>query len=88
MFNEEEPIRKRTFYNNCVSALQQGADKVDINEKKYLGDSYVIVDDEVVNIQLFKIEPKERNDSKDYVQYMFAFHFPNENAGFVKVKKS
>lgn len=87
MFNEDEPLRKRTFTNNCVSALQQGADKVDINERKYLGDSYVIVDEEAVNIQLFKIEPKEINDSKDYIQYMFSFHFPKENVGFVKVKK-
>ena len=67
--------------------MQQGADKVDINERKYLGDSYVIVDEEAVNIQLFKIEPKEINDSKDYIQYMFSFHFPKENVGFVKVKK-
>lgn len=88
MFNEDEPIRRRTFTNDCVSALQQGADKVDINERKYLGDSYVIVDEEAVNIQLFRIEPKERNDSKDYIQYMFSFHFPKENVGFVKVKKS
>ena len=87
MFNEDEPLRKRTFTNDCVSALQQGADKVDINERKYLGDSYVIVDEEAVNIQLFKIEPKEINDSKDYIQYMFSFHFPKENVGFIKVKQ-
>lgn len=84
MFNSENEIRERTFTNYAVSALQQGADKVDEQERKYLGDSSVIVDENAINIQIFKIQPKKYSD--DYWQYMVSIHFPQTKIGFVKGK--
>lgn len=85
MFNDENKFRERSFSSEyAVSALQQGADKVDENERKYLGDSSVIVDDNAINIQIFKILPKKYNS--DYLQYMISIHFPQTKTGFIKEK--
>lgn len=82
MFSGENEIRKRSFTNEAVSALQQGADEVNENERKYLGDSFVIVDESAINIQLFKIQPKKYNE--DFLQYMVSIHFPQTKIGFIK----
>lgn len=81
----ENRIRQRNFdMNNKIDALQQGADTVDNNKKKFLGDRFVLVDRNAVNVQLYKIHPKQKNvlKSNEYIQYMFSIYFPKYTAGY------
>ena len=86
MFGGElKDVRKRSFNGNKVSALQQGADTIDINYQKYKGDSYVIANAKVPCIQIFKILPEINGELKDeFKQYMYSIHFPVKHSVFVK----
>lgn len=78
-------IRKRTFIGNKVLALQQGADTTDTTKQKYKGDAYVIVNNNVPCIQIFKVLPIiDDVERRDLIQYMFSMHFPVEHVGFIK----
>ncbi|MFI3329998.1 MAG: Z1 domain-containing protein [bacterium] len=81
MFLAEDDYRNRSFSDEGkVSALQQGADKVDENTRTYLGDSSVLSDLDVPAIQVFKIKSKRHNE--EYIQYMFSIHFSSKNTTF------
>lgn len=76
--------RKRSFYEGMkVSALQQGADTTDEAKKKYLGDSHVIVDNEAITIQVFRVRPLF-NEIEDVTreQFMFSIHFPKPRKAY------
>ena len=80
-------VRKRSFdrSTNKISALQQGADKADVEFQKYKGDSYVIVDEEAIIIQIFRIRPKINEiPYPEYDQFMFSIHIPESRKGFIK----
>lgn len=78
-------VRKRSFNGNKVSALQQGADTININHQKYKGDSYVIANAKVPCIQVFKILPEINGEVKnEFKQYMYSIHFPVKHSVFVK----
>lgn len=85
--SETNLIRERTFdpTNMHISALQQGADTTVVEERKYLGDSFVVVDDAAVTIQVFMIRPiiNDIPDSK-LDQYFFSVHVPEGKEGFVR----
>lgn len=88
--NKQTKIRTRSFdKNTCeIFALQQGADKVIEEEKKYLGDSHVLVDKSAVTIQVFKIRPKiDSVPYKKYDQYMYSIHSPENRKGFIRNDK-
>ena len=83
--------RKRSFYpNNKIYALQQGADNKDKSKAVFLGDSFVIVDKDQINIQIHKIIPKKKDSSgnesliTNCTQYMFAIYVPKEKKYYVK----
>ena len=83
--------RKRSFYpNNKIYALQQGANNKDKSKADFLGDSYVIVNKDQVNIQIHRIVPKRKDASgnvnllTDYTQYMFAIYVPKAKKYYVK----
>lgn len=85
--NGNYEVRVRSFNkdNNKVSALQQGADTADEENQKYKGDSHVIVDEDAVTIQIFRIRPKIDEIAKpEYDQYMFSIHTPENRKGFIK----
>ena len=92
MKGDEKEIRKRSFYpDNKIYALQQGADNADPEKAIYQGDRYVIMDNNKVNIQIHKILPMRRNkdtkdkkESKEYIQYMFAIYVPKNKKYFVR----
>jgi len=86
-------IRERDFADidgQCrVNQLKQGADKRKefAAERKYLGDSYVLFDEEAITLQISAIRPvgkhtPARIDSK--TQFMFSFHFPQAIAVFTR----
>lgn len=82
-----KPYRNRTFNNGTVSALQQGADALDPNDKNYLGDAYVIPDRNKVTIQVFKVQPDLGDDqdiNEDLRQYMFSIHVPQKRTSYVR----
>ncbi len=84
--------RRRSFYHdtNKIFALQQGANSKDLTKATYLGDRYVIVNKNTINIQIHKVVPKKKNASgeekiyKDLAQYMFAIYVPKEKKYFVR----
>lgn len=83
--------RKRSFYpNNKIYALQQGADNKDKSKAVFLGDSYVIIDKDQINIQIHKVIPKKKDSSGNVhlitncTQYMFAIYVPKEKKYYVK----
>lgn len=83
--------RVRSFYqDNKIYALHQGADNKDKDKAVYLGDSFVIVDKDKVNIQIHKVVPKKRSiggqDSllKEFTQYMFAIYIPRKKTYYMK----
>lgn len=92
MKDDKKEIRKRSFYqDNKIYALQQGADNVDHEKAIYQGDRHVIIDNNKVNIQIHKILPirinnntKDKKESKEYIQYMFAIYVPKDNKYFVR----
>lgn len=87
-FKGADEYRTRTFNKNTmrISALQQGADTTVVERQKYKGDSHVIVDEDAVTIQVFRIRPIiDKNEVSDLEQYMFSIHIPEGKKGFVKV---
>lgn len=78
--------RKRSFnQNQKISALQQGADSIDINKQKYKGDAYVIGKNDLPCVQIFKVVPEINGEIKyEFKQFMFSIHFPVNRAIFVK----
>lgn len=91
MDNGKDRGRERSFYpNNKIFALQQGANNANKEKATYLGDRYVIIDKNSVNIQIHKVIPKKRDSSghetimTEYTQYMFAIYVPKEKKYFVK----
>ena len=62
-----------------VSALQQGADKVDEKERRYLGDASVINDLSAITIQVFPVMPIPRKSPEAMIgkfQYMYSIRTP------------
>ena len=93
LMNDQNGVgRVRSFYpDNKIYALHQGADNKDKEKAVFLGDSFVIVDKEKINIQIHKIVPKKKTvadpnlvERPDYTQYMFAIYVPKEKKYFVK----
>ena len=92
MKDDEKDVRKRSFYqDNKIYALMQGADNADSEKAIYHGDTHVIIDDSKINIQIHKILPMRRNkdtkdkkESKEYIQYMFAIYVPKNKKYFVR----
>lgn len=82
--------RERSFYqDNKIYALHQGADNKNKEKATYLGDSFVVVDKEKVNIQIHKIVPKRKTVDgnvieSDYTQFMFAVYIPKAKKYFMK----
>ena len=88
LYGSSDKVRERTFNKETrrILALQQGPDKADEAFKKYKGDSHVIVDEEAMTIQIFRIRPRfeKHNPLEEYDQYMFSIHIPESRKGFVK----
>lgn len=91
LMNDQNGVgRERSFYeDNKIYALQQGADNKDKSKALYRGDSYVIIDENNINIQIHKIVPKKKNDQgeeikREFTQYMFAIYVPKEKKYFVR----
>lgn len=85
--NGSYEVRERSFdpENNKIFALQQGPDTANVNLQKYKGDSYVIVNEEIITFQIFRIRPKINDlPCPEYDQFMFSIHFPEKKRGFVK----
>ena len=81
----EERQRSLYFDTNKIKALQQGADSKDKNKIKYEGDSFVIVNPDKINIQIYAIIPRENGEQKQELkQYMFAIYVPKEKVYFTK----
>lgn len=86
MFDFEEKdfsFRERLFDkdDNKIHTLHQGP------IQNYLGDRSVIVYENAVIIQIFRVRPKfvePSISSSEYDQYMFAFHIPDPRKGFIK----
>lgn len=83
--------RERSFYqDNKIYALHQGADNKDNEKAMYLGDSYVIVDKDKINIQIHKITPKKKDSDgnvkvlNECTQYMFAIYVPKKKTYFMR----
>ncbi len=82
--------RERSFYSdNKIYALHQGADNKDKEKALNLGDSYVVVDQDKLNIQIHKIIPKKKTEDSNpilsqYTQYMFAIYVPKGKTYFMK----
>ena len=81
-------IRIRSFdSDNQISYLHQGASNSDSEKAISQGDKYVIIDDTKINIQIHKILPRRRKDKeelKEYTQYMFAIYVPKDKKYFVR----
>ena len=88
LYGQNDSYRERTFNKETsnVLALQQGTDNADEAFKKYKGDSYVIVDESAITIQIFKIRPRfeKHHPLPEYDQFMFSIHIPEYRKGFVK----
>lgn len=92
LMNDQDGLgRKRSFYpNNRIYALHQGADNKDKDKAIFLGDSQVIIDDSLINIQIHKVIPMKTNASGNkelkpyFTQYMFAIYIPKEKKYFLK----
>ena len=70
-----------------VSALQQGADKVDVEKRKYLGDASVINNRSALTIQVFPIMPKPKQSPEAMngkFQYMYSIHTPTAVSVYTK----
>ncbi len=85
---ENSWLRHRSLYKNTnrIKALQQGADKSDIEQMTYKGDSSVIVDEDKINIQIHYVEPQYKGEKilSDFRQFMFAVYVPKNKVYFIK----
>lgn len=86
-----EGRRVRSFYDdNKIYALHQGADNKIKEKAKYLGDSFVIRNKDMINIQIHRIVPKKKDvngvmvERPEFTQHMFAIYVPKEKKYFVK----
>ena len=91
-FNEEFRTRGFKLVENAfrVSALQQGADKVDEKERKYLGDASVFNNPSAITIQVFPIMPIPRKSPEEMhkkFQYMYSLRTPTAVSVYVKGDK-
>lgn len=84
--NELLEYRRRSFNKEQkISALQQGADSVDITKQKYKGDSFVMYRNDIPCIQVFNIVPEIDGELQlGLKQYMFSIHFPIKHTAFIK----
>lgn len=86
----ESSGRKRSFYSsNKIYALHQGSDNKDPSKVVYRGDSFVVVDNNKVNIQIHKIVPMVRSsegykERSEFTQYMFAIYIPKGKTYFMR----
>ena len=80
-------------YENSVDTRNPSISRTDNKVKDkatYLGDSFVIIDKNQVNIQIHKIIPKLKDENgiereySELTQYMFAVYVPKEKKYFVK----
>ena len=77
--------RKRSFDSqNRVNNIHQGPDKTEIDERKYNGDTEVVIDKNKINIQIHEILPKKGEERPEFVQYMFAIFAPKTKSYFMK----
>ena len=85
---KKESPRFRSLYKNepRIKPLQQGASSLNKDNSAFLGDRFIIIDENKVNIQLYRVAPG--NDKKNYdnslIQYMFAIYVPKEKVYFTK----
>ena len=85
---KKDSPRFRSLYKNepRIKPLQQGASSLNKDKSAFLGDRFIIVDENKVNIQLYNVAPG--NDKNDYdtslIQYMFAIYVPKEKVYFTK----
>lgn len=85
---KKDSPRFRSLYKNepRIKPLQQGASSLNKEKSAFLGDRFIIVDENKVNIQLYNVAPG--NDKNDYdtslIQYMFAIYVPKEKVYFTK----
>ncbi len=87
----KEGIRTRGFKvvgNDIrVSALQQGADKTDVEKRKYLGDAKVYSDSKALTIQVSPILPrtdKSPDVMKGKFQFMYSIRVPKAVSVYTK----
>jgi len=77
--------RKRSFDSqNRVNNIHQGPDKTEIEERKYNGDTEVVIDKNKINIQIHEILPKKGVELPDFKQFMFAIFAPKTKSYFMK----
>lgn len=85
---KKDAPRFRSLYKNepRIKPLQQGASSLNKDNSAFLGDRFIIIDENKVNIQLYRVAPG--NDKKNYdpslIQYMFAIYVPKEKVYFTK----
>lgn len=86
LYLDDNDVRTRSFNNqHHISALQQGANSIDIEKITYEGDSSVIADKEAICIQVFKIVPmRDKIPEPDLTQYMYSVHFPKSSIVYRK----
>lgn len=71
--------RTRSFIDNKISALQQGADTMNDERQKYKGDAHVINNPDRLTIQIFNILPEEEGILKnEYQQFMLSIYIPTK----------
>ena len=80
--------RFRSLYKNepRIKPLQQGASSLDKDKASFLGDRFVLIDENKINIQLYNVAPgnDKKNIDKTLIQYMFAIYVPKEKVYFTK----
>ena len=77
--------RKRKFDSqNRVNNIHQGPDKTELEDRKYNGDTEVIIDKSKINIQIHNILPKKDTERPEFKQYMFAIFAPKTKSYFMK----
>lgn len=84
--------RFRSLYKNepRIKPLQQGASSLNKDKSAFLGDRFIVIDEDKVNIQLYNVAPgnDKNNYDKSLVQYMFAIYVPKEKVYFTKEEKN
>lgn len=77
--------RKRSFYSdNNINNIHPGPDKSNVSERKFLGDSAVVINKEMINIQIHLIRPYKQNEEISHCkQYMFAIYIPRAKKYYI-----
>lgn len=85
---KQEQPRFRSLYKNepRIKPLQQGASSLNKEKSAFLGDRFIIIDENKINIQLYNVAPglDKRNYDSSLIQYMFAIYIPKEKIYFTK----